>query len=343
MAKKGLTWCTKVVAAGITAFGILALFCVFYYNPPVHVACEDGATCYKREAGVYWSRGTEGFASGHIDAKGYNNSYREWESREENKVDLLMMGSSQTEGLYVDEDKCVSYLLSDRFAEDGRDYCVYNIGMSAHTIYQNACNLETALDVYQPTRYVAIETGVVSYDGRQYQAIMDGSYPEITLTDYPAIMDWAQKIPYVKLLYQQLKNYKNSETDTEVSAGTDTYYTEADMQGTSDLLDYMNELVTSRGCTLVLYYVPEVGFDPEGQMYFAAEESTRDSFAAMCQERGILFVDLADSLQQAYQEDHVVGAGFSNTTVGYGHLNEDGHEMLAQGIYEAIVGKEEEP
>ena len=26
----------KVIGAGITAFAILALFCVFYYNPPVH-------------------------------------------------------------------------------------------------------------------------------------------------------------------------------------------------------------------------------------------------------------------------------------------------------------------
>ncbi|MGN0343018.1 MAG: hypothetical protein ACI4DO_09515 [Roseburia sp.] len=340
MAKKVLIWCAKVVAAGITAFGILALFCVFYYNPPVHVACEDGATCYKREPGSYWSRGTEGFASGRIDENGYNNSY----NTDTDHIDLLMMGSSQTEGLYVDDDLCASRLLGEMFAQDGRDYKVYNIGMSAHTIYQNAYNLDTALSVYEPARYVAIETGVVSYDGVQYQAIVDGSYEEIVLPEYPAVLDWAQRVPYVKLLYQQYKNYQSQDlSDDPVDAGADAYYSDAGIQSTENLLDYMNERVTAQGCTLILYYIPEVGFDSDGNMYFASDESTRDTFAAMCQERGILFVDMARRMQQAYEEDDVVGTGFSNTTVGYGHLNREGHAMLAEEIYQAIDGKEAKP
>ena len=38
----------KVIGAGITAFAILALFCVFYYNPPVNEPCGNGVTSYVR-------------------------------------------------------------------------------------------------------------------------------------------------------------------------------------------------------------------------------------------------------------------------------------------------------
>lgn len=345
MAKRVLIWCTKVVAAGITAFGILALFCVFYYNPPVHVACEDGSTCYKREPGSFWARGTEGFALGRIDENGYNNSYEAGTAGEDKpgNIDILMMGSSQTEGLYVDDDRCASFLLNEKFAEDGSNYRVYNIGMSAHNVCQNADNLKTAMSVYGPKRYVAMEISQMYCEEWQYRAIVDGTYEEVVLQEYPEILEFAQRIPYVKLLYQQYKNYQNQDLMGPLGTESENPATADGQQWMGALLDYMNEQVRAQDCALIMYYIPQVDFDGDGNIYFAAEDSSRENFAAMCQERGILFVDMADRLQQAYEEEYVVGAGFSNTTVGYGHLNEQGHDMLAEGIYEAIVGEEAKP
>ncbi|MBR1391482.1 MAG: hypothetical protein IJ567_08610 [Lachnospiraceae bacterium] len=340
MTKTGFIWCVKAIAAGITAFCILALFCVFYYNPPIHVVSGDKATCYKREPGSFWARATEGMAWGKIDQNGYNNSESVWETGE---VDLLMMGSSQTEGLYVRADQCASSLLNGMFSEDGRGYQVYNIGMSAHTVYQNANNLQQAMEVYQPKRYVAIETGSVSYDILQYLAIEDGSFENLTLQEYPPVIAFAEKIPYVKLLYQQWKNYRNKEGGSEaLSPGEDVYDSAGAAGRTGKLLDYMNDRVTAEGCTLILYYIPEVAFDEQGNMYFASDANTRESYGQMCREKGILFVDMADVLQRAYDEDHEVGAGFANTTVGYGHLNAKGHRMLANAIYEVIAETEEQ-
>ena len=159
----------KVIGAGITAFAILALFCVFYYNPPVHEPCGNGVTSYVRQADTFWARGTEGFAMGTTDDSGYNNSY----PADGRKTAILMMGSSQTEGLYVNEDDCVSYLLNEKYAEDGSNRYVYNVGMSAHTIYRNISNLENALKVYRPAEYVALETGTLAMN------------PEILVLDEP--------------------------------------------------------------------------------------------------------------------------------------------------------------
>ena len=50
---------------------------------------------------------------------------------------------------------------------------------------------------------------------------------------------------------------------------------------------------------------------------------------------------MTDSVVEAYVKEHIVASGFDNTTVGYGHLNAYGHELLAQCIYDAI-GEEEQ-
>ena len=98
-------------------------------------------TSYVRQADTFWARGTEGFAMGTTDDSGYNNSY----PADGRKTAILMMGSSQTEGLYVNEDDCVSYLLNEKYAEDGSNRYVYNVGMSAHTIYRNFSKMVHAL------------------------------------------------------------------------------------------------------------------------------------------------------------------------------------------------------
>ena len=58
-------------------------------------------------------------------------------------------------------------------------------------------------------------------------------------------------------------------------------------------------------------------------------------------ENNIIFADMTDSVEEAYVKEHIVASGFDNTTVGYGHLNAYGHELLAQCIYDAI-GEEEQ-
>ena len=184
----------KVIGAGITAFAILALFCVFYYNPPVHEPCGNGVTSYVRQADTFWARGTEGFAMGTTDDSGYNNSY----PADGRKTAILMMGSSQTEGLYVNEDDCVSYLLNEKYAEDGSNRYVYNVGMSAHTIYRNISNLENALKVYRPAEYVALETGTLAMNPVEAAQALNHEMPELTAGSGIPALEVLEKNPYIK-------------------------------------------------------------------------------------------------------------------------------------------------
>lgn len=336
MAKKTGIWFLKAVAAGVTAFVILSLFCVLYYNPPVHTAAADGATGYTRMSDTFWARGTEGFAMGRTDERGYNNSY----PADGRDVSILMMGSSQTEGLYVNEDACASYLLNEYFAADGSRRYVYNIGMSAHTIYRNVSNLETALELYAPADYVALETGVLSYDSLELQQALGHTMPELpTGTGYP-LLDALQTNPYLKLLYQQLSNYRNQETDGSASGeGYDVLSPET-VPVDEQLLGYVAQTARAYGCQAIIYYIPEMQLDEDGELLFAATGTTREQYARLCREHGILFVDMTDRVKELYEQEHVLPCGFANTGLDYGHLNEEGHRLLADAIYDAVMEKE---
>ncbi len=331
----------KVIGAGITAFAILALFCVFYYNPPVHEPCGNGVTSYVRQADTFWARGTEGFAMGTTDNNGYNNSY----PSEGRKTAILMMGSSQTEGLYVNEDDCVSYLLNEKYDEDGSSRYVYNVGMSAHTIYRNISNLENALKVYQPAEYVALETGTLAMNPVEAAQALNHEMPELTAGSGIPALEVLEKNPYIKLLYQQYKNLQsqnNGEADVTITEnagydvfGDDTY------AATEELLSYISRTAEEADVQAVIYYIPDMTLTEDGSYECAASVDTRDTFAELCGKYNIIFADMTDSVEEAYVKEHIVASGFDNTTVGYGHLNAYGHELLAQCIYDAI-GEEEQ-
>lgn len=337
MAGKIAVWLGKVIGAGVTAFALLSLFCVWYYNPPVHRAAANGATGYTRQADAFWARATEGFARGRTDENGYNNSYP---VEDPGDIHILMMGSSQTEGLYVNDDECASYLLNQYFHEDGSGRYVYNIGMSAHEIFRNVSNLETALSVYEPKEYVAIETGVLTYQPEAVWQALAHDMPELTVgTGYP-LLDLLQQNPYLKLVYQQYSNYKSRENaDTGVGKGYDVF-SEDTLWASRQMLEYIAGTARAHHCEPILYYIPELQLDDNGELVFAATEETREQYAALCREQGILFVDMTDGIVELYEQEHKLASGFANTQVGYGHLNREGHRILADALYEAISEQE---
>lgn len=296
---------------------------------------ETGQPDIQEKRTPSWSRATEGFASGKTDEAGYNNSY----SAVKDTIDILMMGSSQTEGLYVDDHACASYLLNERFAEDESDYYVYNIGMSAHTFYRNVSNLETALAAYAPKEYVALETSnLVCRPAEAEEAILH-TMPELALEEHSLLLKKMQRIPYLKLLYQQYQSYRLRE-EAAASFGTE-FFDEWSLNVTRQILEYVSTVAEEHGCHAIIYYIPPMVLGEDGTLQFQADDLTRETYARLCREEEILFVDMTERIRSAYETEHVLASGFDNTTIGYGHLNESGHKILADAIYDTLTEGED--
>ncbi len=332
MKKRVLNWMLKALLAGLAAFALLCLFCFFYYNVPVHYTNESGATEYKWEADCFYSKGTEGFALGRTNNDGFNN-LRAYVPEE--RIDILLMGSSHMEGFNVAQDENAAAVLNKLFA--GEKY-VYNIGTAGHTFLYCTKHLEHALDTYAPGQYVLIETCNLSFPIADIDAAVDG-----TLADIPShtggLLVMLQKLPFLRLFYT--KYIQSGEDFNPVAAAARVESDEEDwLDAMQRLLGKISRVSAEHGVTPVVVYDPPVLPDADGKGYTEALPDRREAFTRLCEENGILLVDLTDRYLQSVDEEGVFPFGFSNTEPGNAHMNRDGHRMLAEAVYALLQGKE---
>ena len=174
MRKETAKWFLKALLAGLAAFALLCAVCAFYFNVPVRVSNPDGATEYKYEPDRRYYRGIEGFGYGRTNNDGFNN-LRDYTPGEE--INVLLMGSSHTEGFCVPQPDSAAAVLNRLF--DGDRY-VYSIGMAAHTFPYCAKHLDEALAHYAPTDAVVLELAALSYDSAVLDAAADGTLKDMS-------------------------------------------------------------------------------------------------------------------------------------------------------------------
>lgn len=331
--KKFGVWILKAIAGGVIALLALNAFCMLYYNVPVHYTNPDGSTEYKWETSTFYSKGTEGFAWGVTNNDGFNN-LRDYAPEE--RIDILLMGSSHIEGFNVAQDENAGAVLNTLF--DGEKY-TYNIGTAGHTMLYCIKHLAAALDTYEPGGYVVIETNTVDFATADIDAVLSG-----TLTDIPsqsgALITLMQKLPYLRLLYTvQFKGA--GAADTEAATTADQTQTGDYAAVLSPLLGMVADICSARGVQPIIVFDPAVYVDGQGKAYTETDAGCLAAFESVCAEHGIVFVDLTDAYLGEYAESCRLPYGFANTTPGTGHMNKLGHRLFAQEVYETIKALEE--
>ncbi len=330
MTKTVLRWLLKAFFAGAAAFALLCLFCALYYNIPVHHENPDGATEYKYEPGFY-ARGTEGFGAGRVNNDGFNN-LRDYTPGEE--IDLLLMGSSHTEGFCIFQVENAANLLNECFA--GEKY-TYNIGMAGHTFLYAVKRLDRALETYAPREAVIFELATLSYDPAAMDAAVDGTLPDIP-SHTGGLLTALQKLPYLRLLYTKyFKGTNEAVAAAAVSAAPVTQ--EAYEASLSRLLEKTARLCAQYGVQGILVYTPSVQPDAAGHGVTEARPGERETFSRLCAQYGLAFLDLTEKNIAAMEEDGHLPFGFANTAPGEGHINSLGHQIYAESVYAYLTGE----
>lgn len=335
--KKIFAWLMKAAAAGIMALTLLCLFCALYYNVPVHYENATGATEYYWEPNRFYSKGTEGFALGRTNNEGFNNllDYSEGE-----RIDILLMGSSNMEGFNVAQEDNAAALLNALM--DGEKY-TYNIGTAGHTLPYCVKHLSAALARYAPEDYVVIEaSSSVSYAPEELEAVLEDRLPDIPSHSGGAI-ELLQKLPYLRLFYT--KYIKGMNDGDAVDAGARAAG-EADAERYALLLEALMEKV-ARECEAaevqpLLVYDPVIRVDTEGNAYAETDEEQFEAMRAACEKNGIVFIDLSEAFLAGYRENYRLPFGFTNTDPSGGHINKWGHRIFAQEVYRVIRETESE-
>lgn len=337
--RKFFLWLVKAAGAGMLALVILSFINIFYSYTGVHITNTTGATDYVWEPYQLRTTMQEGFSWLHVNNEGFNNSFDY-----HGEVDILLMGSSHMEAMNVAADENTGYLLNQYLP----DMATYNIGISGHTIYRCVDNVKIAVDYYNPEDYLIIEADSVKLDVVQMQEVILEEAERIPSYESGVFYHIQKKIPAVKWLYKQLKDWINLENEEGFTESDTNEEDLAESEINIDLpieyhetinnfLKKVKDAVEDIDCHVIIFYHPHMVLKQDGKLIDATNSQYMEAFKSACDENGITFINMADEFQELYNEKHILSHGFFNTAVGSGHLNRYGHEIIARSLSEIIL------
>lgn len=339
----------KMIGAAIVAVIILSLIVSVYSLSPLRVQNPQGNTDYVWKPDSIWANMSEGVSFGRMDDNGFNNP----EVVED--PDIILLGSSHIESKNVNQNEDTAYYLTEDF--DSR-YSVYNMGISGHTIYKVCQYLPDTLSRYQGNmpKYVVIETDDIDLTKAGVDAVLNKTVERTPVYD-SGLVATLQKNPAFRLFYHQLdsgmmeilfpelaKN-KTLQGDSTVDAKDDVASSAesnkpaVDTVPYDELMSYLGDLEQEYNTDIIIFFHPYEQLNADGSLSFTNNENTA-VFAEYANKYGITYIDMTDSFQQMYYEDHHVPHGFVTGEIASGHLNKYGHKAIADRIYDAIVGME---
>ncbi|GHV08590.1 hypothetical protein FACS189485_20260 [Spirochaetia bacterium] len=328
----------KIITAGMIALFVLNLLCFVYYNIPGHFSSVSGATDYVYPKYAHYIHMTEGFGYGRLNNEGLNN-LNDFNSQ---KIDVVIMGSSQMEGLNVAQTKTTAAILNKLFYESKY---VYNIGFSTHDFCRNINNLANAVQYYKPTEYVVFEIQDVKIGIQELEDVVNSKMKRLPAFNN-GILSYLQRMPYLRLGYRQVKlftgihvvdtlkiiEHKNTSLENVPVIDEKEQY--------SILLDAVmhriNQISINNNIKPIIFYHPHLTLNKDGSASANTNDEYLDAFKAACINNGIYFLDMTAVFMEEYQTNHILPYGFANTAVGAGHLNKNGHRIIANELFRRI-------
>lgn len=114
--------------------------------------------------------------------------------------------------------------------------------------------------------------------------------------------------------------------------------------GNSVLFDFLRgaqKSIEQTNVKLIIFYHPKETLGIDGTVSYETDLELLRIFQDVCEENGILFVDMTSDFKMLYAKQHVLTHGFSNTAVGTGHLNQYGHQIIAEKLSLVIMEQED--
>lgn len=333
---KLLKWCVKCAGAGIAAVVIVSVLLCAYSLTPVHEANPNGNTDYVWPANSVWIKMTEGTACGRFDENGYNNV------EVVEQPEILLLGSSHMEATDVMQTQNVGYLLGKKLSPD---YSVYNLGISAHTLYKICHYLPTNLELYKDSaKLVILETSTLRMDKTWADRIINHKV-KYTESHSNGIVAKMQKIPFLRMVYHQVQHGLLDLFFPKRNAGADIVESvnetvEIDEDAYDRVFAYLEELKEQYGVEILIFYHPEETLKEDGTIEFF-DNQYEPYFSEYAEKYGIVYVNMEDSFAEMYGKEHHVPHGFATGALCEGHLNRYGHAAIADRLYEEIMSMEE--
>lgn len=273
---------------------------------------------------------SEGFCVGNLDANGYNNAfYVERGLDVAERPNVLVMGSSHGEAYNVPMQANLTYRLNLKFENDKEEKTFYSCARSGHAIAMNAARCDDALRFFKPKEYLILELwhfpGALSVE----KGINDG-YPNKSPAS-PLIVNaikWIHGLPWARNIFLTMRG-------DEIKAATESSPEELELAW-SALVKHIVKAAENNDVKPIIFFHRVFNLEKDGSISPSWDVEELALFRAICEREGVVFVDATERFREEYEKNNVWPYGFCNAGIISGHLNRDGHRIIADVLEEKI-------
>ncbi len=323
------------MGAFLIAFVMINFLCFIYYKPSAWITRKDCVTDGVRRPYSITVMGTEGYGITKLDANGFTNDNKPL--IEDGYV--LVMGASHTQGKEVGNGKRYTDILNDYIiGKESKELAVYNVASDANYLPSLIKRFAAGIEEFPNASTVILEIGSTNCEEALLQdSLIQVHYNENETAEalfsncdmFTKIKKYGKEyVPIYSLIQKNMRTLNEEEkVITDVRYDTEEY---------SELMNCAMELIRSEyDGNIFFVYHPKVAICENGTLICNRDE-TAQTFQEICEEHNMFFVDTGKAFIEHYAETYEVPYGFTNTTMGTGHLNETGHKILANVIYEEL-------
>lgn len=317
--------------AVLGAFLVANVLCYFYYNLARSITNWEGFTVHKSVPNHKVYYGYEGFGISQTDEYGfYNDGSVTFDS-----ANIVCIGSSQTEAVHVSEEEKYVSLLNGMNEYNH----VYNLGVSGQ-YFEKYCERLSIIPRFFPSAELIVAEASHLPKENDWEVIMEKlDTGNVTIEDH----DWKEQsflfrvyrsIPYTALLKRQFTGLLTALSDKKDTAQNNS----VDMAQYTSKANKTIELLRQKmgNIPLMFLYVPHVDMDNKGQVSIVEDKAKIAAVEEACKSNNIIFVDMGPVFLEYYRDNHVLPYGHLNSQVAKGHLNKEGHRIIADTLAKRI-------
>ena len=326
--KKLISWALAFVLVAVLMNGAFAL----YSRTTGWIDRDKASTLaiYKPNSAILM--GTEGRGYHRVDSRGYVNDA---DKLADNYI--IAVGASHTQGKEIAQEKRYTDLMNAWLGYTDEAY-VYNVSQDAYFFPDIAKGFSALTKEFPDSSKIIIEIGDTEFlpeklqtaleqreydEGQNGQNIMKGLSAKKRLV--MAVKEYSPLLYNVSNKLNALKELKSTPSSPQTF----------DIEEYEAVLDSVMQMMTQiYSKEIIIMYHPQVEISNEALIVKGKE--TDEVFRRICEKNEITFVDMTDAFLSEYEKTSKVAYGFSNTSIGEGHLNETGHYLIAKELVEYI-------
>ena len=310
---------------------------LFLYERPVAwIDTPNGASRAVRKPYSVLVHGTEGYSISRIDSNGYTNS--DYPLREQY---VLMMGASHSQGKEMSPNKKYSEFVNTKLTNGMEELAVYNISCDGHFLPSIIKHFKSAITSYPNAKCITIEIGSTDYAVEEFEgALIQPQNVDLRSTEqiFQQLSAPNKLKKFMKEGFPLIAMIKSQrEAAYKASQKTGGRSIVIDEDEYKSVVKTCLELIRSECDVPILFvYHPSTVIQPDGTLSIE-RSATVGIFGELCDAVGIDFIDIGDRFLTHYSEYYELPYGFSNTTPGNGHLNQVGHQIMAEAILDYLT------